>query len=211
MRKLLIFLFTVTLFTACNNNKDDRRAERERDDYRSRNKEEDDNNNDPGREDKWSSGDISAFNRDCEESMAEANLDREQLDQVCSCLLEKFQDRYSSYADLEENASEDEGEKAAIQLLLSAGEECLGNIRKTGDDDNNGGGGWTRSDQQQWMDDCESSIGSKMSKENRYDYCWCVMEKLERRYSNYDKMNREGTQQEGIDLGIECKGKLGLE
>ncbi|MGQ0739760.1 MAG: hypothetical protein ACT4OJ_11915 [Bacteroidota bacterium] len=206
MRKLIILSLAVSLFAACNNDKgkvsrDDRRSDRESDDYR--NRDEEDNTRDDRRDysAKWASGDVSRFNRECEQMMEDKGLTNDQMTEICSCLLGKFQDKYSSYSDLDKNSTEEEGE--------AAGRECMKGITKTTADDNSGG--WTRSDQQQWMDVCETSVGSSMGKEKKYEYCWCVMEKLEKRYENYDKMNRQGTEQEGIDLGKECLRKMGLQ
>jgi|GEM_PF-3516026 len=202
MRKLIILFLAVSLFAACNNdkgkiNRDDRRSGRESDDYR--NKDED--NKDSDSRDKWTASDIRTFNRECEKTLEDKDLTDDQMNTICSCLLGKFQDKYSSYDELDRKSTEEEGE--------AAGRECMSGITKTTEDKNSDG--WIRSDQEQWMDVCETSVGTKMAKEKRYDYCWCVLEKLEKRYDNYDKMNSRGTEQEGIELGKECLRKLGIQ
>ena len=206
MRKLIIFLLAINIFAACNNdkgkvNRDDRRTDRETDDYRNKDEDNSDNENNKDSREKWSAADVSTFNRECEKTLKGKDLTDDQKDEICSCLLGKFQDKYSSYDELDRKGTEEEGK--------AAGEACMTGITKTSDDDNTGS--WTRTDKQQWMDVCDQSVGSKMGKERRTEYCGCVLEQLEKRYSNYDVMNRTGTEQEGIDLGKECLRKMGLQ
>ncbi len=205
MRKLIIFFLAVSLFAACNNdkgkvNRDDRRSDRETDDYRNKDEDSKDNKDSDSR-DKWTAGDESTFNRECEKTLKGKDLTDDQMNSICSCLLGKFQDKYSSYDELERKSTEEEGK--------AAGEACMAGITKTSEDDNSGS--WSRSDKQQWMDVCDQSVGASMGKEKKTEYCSCVLEQLEKRYSSYDVMNTRGTEQEGLDLGKECLRKMGLQ
>ena len=209
MRKLIILLLAINIFAACNNDKgndrrDDRRSDRETDDYRDKDKDNKDMDKDKDNDsrDKWSAADVSTFNRECEKTLKGKDLTDDQKNEVCSCLLGKFQDKYSTYDELDRKGTEEEGK--------AAGEACMVGIGKSENTDKNSGGGWTRSDQQQWMDICDKSVGTKMGKEKKSEYCGCVLEQLEKRYTNYDVMNRTGTEQEGIDLGKECLRKMGI-
>jgi hypothetical protein len=114
MRKLIIFFLAVSLFAACNNdkgkvNRDDRRSDRETDDYRDK----DEDNKDSDSRDKWSSADVSTFNRECEKTLKGKDLTDDQKDEVCSCLLGKFQDKYSTYDELDRKGTEEEGKALA--------------------------------------------------------------------------------------------------
>jgi hypothetical protein len=46
------------------------------------------------------------------------------------------------------------------------------------------------------------------SDQAKQNYCDCIGEKLEKRYSNFNEMNTKGTQEEGMELGKQCSAAL---
>ena len=75
---------------------------------------------------------------------------------------------------------------------------------------NNGGGGgkWSAGDEAKWMNDCTPGLVGSMSEKIAGNYCKCILEKLEKKYANYDQMNARGTSEEGKAMGLECKGEI---
>lgn len=205
MRIFTLFLFAILMYS-CNNNKDnkrnDRKSDRESEDYRNNDRED----KAPAK-DKWSRADIADFNRDCEKNMSDIKeMTTRQMEDYCACLLEKFQDKYDSYDEMDKKSSYEEGKEV--------GDECKSAL--TGKKDYNSrsretSAGWTERGRQQWMDQCTESVGDNMSSRNKQEYCSCILEKLELRYDNFDDMNTRGTQEEGVELGQQCLRKMGLK
>jgi hypothetical protein len=193
----MLVIVLAGLFIACNNNKKDTRVEdrTEKEDI----KKED---TDRDRDSKWTSGDISDFNRECKKSLDGKGLSDKQMDEVCECLLEKFEGKYDTYAEMDRKGTYEEGKQA--------GEECMKSMTTVNKEDNTGN--WTETDKQRWMDLCDESVkNSSMTGDRKRNYCSCVLDKLMDRYANFDKMNMSGTTEEGIELGKLCVQEMGAQ
>ncbi len=84
---------------------------------------------------------------------------------------------------------------SAITFFIACNDNKTGGIM---------GGGWSASDKEKWMNDCTPGLVSSMSEDVAKKYCNCVLEQLEKKYSNYKEMNRKGSYEEGQALGKNC-------
>ena len=196
MKKWMLVLALTSLFIACKNEKKDAREvdRTEKDDTR-----KDDTDN---RSSKWTSGDVSDFNRECRKSLDGKGLSDKQMDEVCDCLLGKFEGKYDTYAEMDRKGTYEEGKQA--------GEECMKSMTTVSTEDNTGN--WSESDKKRWMDLCDESVkNSTMTGDRKRNYCICVLDKLMDRYANFDKMNMGGTTEEGIELGKQCVQEMGAQ
>ncbi len=203
MKKIFILLVSIGLFAAsCNNNKkgnDENKNNREKDDYsKNENGNKDDNKDDFKTTSNWSAADISSFNAQC---LTTVNNNEEVAKDFCPCLLEKFQAKYSSLAEMDRNGTEEEGKKA--------GEECMTAIKGI-DDNSHTASSWSVSDESQWMKACTTPLIKSLGEERATNYCSCVMDRLKELYSSYDEANTKGTKQMGEELGKKCLKELGL-
>ena len=221
MKKTLILLLAVGLFVACNNNKDKgmngNKNTTQGDDYRNGNGNTGDNNNGNNNNNtnntnsnngSWSSADVSSFNAQC---LTAVKNDRELARTFCPCLLEKFQNKYSSLAEMDKNSTEAEGTKAATQCKeeLGIGDNNNGNTNVNGND--NGGAGWTREQEGQWINACETQeLVEKMGQKNADTYCTCMMDKLKQQFSSFDEANTKGTYDLGVRIGKVCLREMGI-
>jgi hypothetical protein len=65
-----------------------------------------------------------------------------------------------------------------------------------------GGGGWTTQDRNEFMNPCLQGGQTK-------EICSCVLQKLEKKYSNLNEANAKGGAQAGRDLALECMNGRG--
>jgi len=85
-----------------------------------------------------------------------------------------------------------------------------GNKRRDEDDDN--GRGWSSADKRQWMNLCTSNRDIESLGETKAtNYCECILDKMEKRFSSLQKADAEGGQQLGEQLGEECARELGYK
>ncbi|MEK7225421.1 MAG: hypothetical protein AAB221_07040, partial [Bacteroidota bacterium] len=129
MKKILVLLMAFVA-VSCNNNKNAKNTNnRDKDDYgKNDNRNTDDNNNnkdDFSPKNNWSGSDVKAFNDEC---LKTVNYNKEVASSFCPCLLEKFQNKYASLAEMDIKGTEEEGK--------SAGDECMLLIKGNGDNNN---------------------------------------------------------------------------
>src|SRR4051812_4462047 len=67
--------------------------------------------------------------------------------------------------------------------------------------------GWSRSDEDQFMGDCERTARKNVSAERPNEYCDCMMKKIEKVYSTLDDANRKMTEADMQPLADDCNGK----
>ncbi len=79
------------------------------------------------------------------------------------------------------------------------------------DDDDSRSGEWSSSDKSQWMKVCRDPLVESMGDTRATDYCECVMGKISKKYSTFQKANTQGTEQEGEEMGRECIKELGYQ
>jgi hypothetical protein len=85
------------------------------------------------------------------------------------------------------------------------------NGNKNRDDDNNNGGGWSSKDKRSWMKMCADPLKDNMGDDRATNYCECVLEKIQDKYSSFQKANTQGTEEEGMEMGKECIRELGYQ
>lgn len=177
MKKLLILLMVLGFFVAaCNNNKTGKNQNsnnREKDDYgKNDNRNNDENNSnrdDVNQKSSWSGSDIKSFNAEC---LTALNNDEEVARIVCPCLLEKFQNKYSSLAEMDKNTTETEGEKLASQ--------CKNEITINSDNNTNVAGGWPQSERDGFITNCvREAMAKGNSRTVAQNYCDCMLNKME--------------------------------
>jgi len=180
----MLLLSLCVLLSACNNDKGENNTNnnREKDDYGNRddNSRDDNNNN----RNKWSAKDVRSFNNDCNREMGD-KLDEDQLKPFCSCLLDKMQDKFSTYAAFNEDGTENDGVTVAKRCMAELG-------INTGN--NTTGSEWTKRDEDRFMDDCESEARKNVPAARANRYCDCMLQKSKRLFSSYLEADRGLTQ-----------------
>ena len=184
MKKVLIFLMALSLFTACNNDKGklDKKADyREKDDYGNADREKDKNSKDDEyKSDGWSKSDKKAFNEKCLSSLKD---DEEKAKKFCPCLFEKVSKKYASMQEMDERSSEAEGKSLATQCVEDMGGNT-GN-EETDTDKSDYAGGWTRSDENKFVDECVGTASKNVGETRANQYCDCMLDKIKKMYSSY--------------------------
>ena len=138
--------------------------------------------------------------------------------QYCSCVLDKIEKKYPTYAEANRHGTEAEGRQFGMECKdgnTNVNNNDQGDNYKKDDNNNNNRdnsnyeGGWSTSDKDSWVRQCLQSIQDQNFPEQaKRNYCDCVGEKLEQRYSNFSEMNRRGTYEEGKELGSQCASAL---
>lgn len=184
MKQLIIFLFSITFITACNNNKNPRLRNDNGglggggDDTRSN----------------WTSKDRNKWMDECEGEIP----GNPQSKQICSCVLDKLEKKYSDLDDANKKSSKDE-----VTVMTRA---CVAGGGGGGDEDNNGfgrkkkiegneeedgGRGWTNSQRQKFIDDCAGSAKQSLGAAGANSYCECMQNKIEKKYNlSFDQANK---------------------
>ena len=85
------------------------------------------------------------------------------------------------------------------------------NGNKDRDNDNNNSGSWSSADKRSWMKMCADPLKENMGDDRATDYCECVLEKIQDKYSSFQKANTQGTEEEGMEMGKECIRELGYQ
>lgn len=164
-----------TLFVfACNNDKGKNNMNtnnRERDDYR-----KNEGNNDDNINTIWSARDVSSFNQQCQQTIADKNLSESQMNQFCSCLLDKMQAKFSSLSEMDQKGTEEDGRVS--------GEQCMKGITGNTNTDNNTSN-WSRTDENRFMSDCEGTARQNVGAQRANEYCDCMLQKVKRIFSSY--------------------------
>jgi hypothetical protein len=201
MKKVLIFLMALSLFTACNNDKGklDKKADyREKDDYgtnddqsNEKSRKDDDNNSDENTSsDGWTRSDENKFVAECADE-ATKNVGETRANQYCDCMLKKIKKMYSSYN--EANLKLGRLSKEQIDRLAA---DCNNNNEdnnnsrvEDNDKSNNGGNGWPEVEIKEFVTNCVKEAKKKgMEYLDAQSYCDCMQYKLEKLYPNvYDK------------------------
>lgn len=179
-----MFLLAAGIFASCNNNKDKQTGgffNRDKDDYRN-NTGNNDNKNDNK---SWSAADVGTFNQQCRDAMSKKGLTDDQLNQVCSCVLEKMEKKYSNMAELDAKGTEEEGREA--------GQACMTLVTNTtgnNNTNNNNSNVWSSTDEQRFLDDCEGSAKQHVSAERAHQYCDCMLQKSKTKWSSYTEADQ---------------------
>jgi hypothetical protein len=201
MKQLLIFLFAITFFTACNNNKNPRLRNENGglgggDDTRSN----------------WTSKDRNKALSECEDQIP----GNPQAKQICSCLLEKVEKKYPDPEDVDKKSSKEEIADMTRGCLAGGGggdedDNGLGRKKKIeGNEDNGGGFGWSKTDKNTFLGQCQDGLTQKGYNTGKaQQLCSCVLEKLEKRYSSLDEGNEKGGNAAGAKAMQECLGDEG--
>jgi len=177
MKKILVLLMSLVFFVAaCNNKKTGKNQNvnnRDKDDYGkndNRNTDENNNNKDEfNQSNSWSNSDIRSFNEQC---LTTVNNNEEIAKSFCPCLLEKFQNKYSSLAEMDRKASEEEGKSVA--------EECMALIKGNNDNNTNVSRGWPQSEKDAFISNCVTNAMAKGNGRSlAQNYCDCMLNKME--------------------------------
>jgi len=83
--------------------------------------------------------------------------------------------------------------------------------RDEDDDLGNNSGSWSSSDKRQWMKVCSDQVVENMGKTRATNYCECVLQKIQEKYSTFREANTQGTEEEGMEMGGECIRELGYQ
>lgn len=211
MKKLLIFLMASALFIACNNDKGSgKKADyRDKDDYsntddkdkdekttddddkQGKDKSEKNDDDNDVTSDSWSESDNSKFTAECMTGFGNQQAIGKQ---VCPCALEKFQKKYTSYAEVQAKSSEAEGNRIGKQCA----EELNINISSNKDNnttDNNqedySNGGWSSSEVKKFVGDCmRTAQAGGMEELDAQSYCDCMQDKLSKIYPSFKEANK---------------------
>lgn len=76
------------------------------------------------------------------------------------------------------------------------------------DRDDYSSSGWSNSDKKQWMKVCVDPLVESLGESKAENYCSCVLDKIQEKYSNFDKANTMGSEEEGVELGKACMSEL---
>ncbi len=179
----------VFLTTSCNNDKgktETTKDTREKDDYRDSKENGKDKEEDNTAKTDWSASDVRTFNSDCRREMA-GKISEDQLDQFCACLLDKFDNTYTSLSQFNKESTEEDGSTAAQQCMTQMN---IGN----GNNNTNTNKGWTASEEKRFMDECEGSARPNVGAARANEYCDCMLQKTKRVFSSYAEADRGLTQ-----------------
>lgn len=126
MKRMLFLFLAIGLFASCNNTakgltekedrKTDKRDKEDRNDDEDRNRDDEDN-----RGGSWSKKDRTKFLNDCEGGFDGQGYSTSQAKQICDCVLEKLESRYSSLREADEKGGEAAGQKAAMACMGGGG------------------------------------------------------------------------------------------
>ena len=72
--------------------------------------------------------------------------------------------------------------------------------------DRNTNYGWARNEEDQFMNNCESTARKNVTPERAKEYCDCMLKKIKKIYNSPDEANRKMTQAEMQPLADECNG-----
>jgi len=131
--------------------------------------------------------------------------------EYCSCVLGKIEKKYKTNAEADRNGTTEEGRQMGLECI---GESSKNNLNKPGDNANvennsNSNAGWSESDRDSWAKQCSESLSKqKWGETAKKNYCDCVRDKLEKKYSSFQEMNTKGTYEDGVDFGKQCSGAL---
>ena len=83
--------------------------------------------------------------------------------------------------------------------------------RNNNRDDDDNRGSWSSADKRSWMRMCADPLKENMGEDRATTYCECVLEKIQEKYSTFQKANTQGTEAEGREMGQECITELGYQ
>jgi hypothetical protein len=214
MKKLFILFIAAGLLTACKNNpfarNDDNTKTRDKDDRNTRDDKEDKddrkNTNDRNKDDdrytkdgnddytskedskgQWTTKDRNKWLDECTDEMSS----NPQAKRICSCVLEKAEQKYTDVRDAE-RASEEDGKKLFRQCMtdINGGDENIDDKykdRNNVDDlykDNNRNT-WTDQQRQQYIKECSATArpAHGFTEQQANSFCDCMTRKVEQKYS----------------------------
>lgn len=160
----------------------------------------------------WTSAQTNEFISSCTQSAVGQGMGQEQAKSYCSCMAQKLAVKFPNAADTKKITNETMQTPEMVAMVQG----CLGgnvnnnntnnppnpfgNINGNNNNNNNNnrmGGAWTKEDEDKWMNTCAQG-GSQR------DLCFCVLQKLEKKYANYQEADRMGSQEEGRQMAQEC-------
>ena len=70
--------------------------------------------------------------------------------------------------------------------------------------------GWTESQKDQTKKGCLDGLAGKVDKDFASQYCSCMLDKVIKKYPNYEDLDKKGTEAEGKEIGLSCITELKL-
>lgn len=70
-------------------------------------------------------------------------------------------------------------------------------------DEDYSSGGWSSSEKRQWSKMCVDPLVESLGETKAEKYCDCVLDKIMEKYPSFEKMNRLGSEEAGMELGKE--------
>ena len=225
MKKLFILFLATTLFAACNNDnpfgKKDANADKTGKEEKSDGEKKtgglfgggksDDNSN-------WTSKQRNDWMDKCLDEFS----DNPQARKICSCVLDKIEQKYPDAKDAEES-TEEEGQQiisACMKGLNSKDgyDDADDNTTRTDRDDAAGGqninrNSWTDLQRQTFIQGCATTAQQQQgfTAQQANSYCDCMTRKVEKKYS-FEQAARLRTEdlqtQEWIDAAADCRARI---
>lgn len=90
----------------------------------------------------------------------------------------------------------------------NSGENNNGNNNNGNNSSFNNGGSWSSSDVRSFNAECLKQLNGNEEVANKF--CPCFLEKLQTKYSSFDDMNKNSTEEEGTRYATQCKQELGM-
>lgn len=157
---------------------------------------------------KWSQADEQQWMQVC--TGQANNMDAATSKNYCSCMMEKLEQKYTSYADMNQKGTYEDG--------VTLGKACLQSINRGGNVNNNngnGGGGlgggnnngaaWSANDEQKFMGTCiQNATNAGADQQTATAHCNCTLKKIQAKYSSYDEANTKMTTQQVTAMEQEC-------
>jgi hypothetical protein len=164
----------------------------------------------------WSVAERNDFINTCTQAAA-VNMGQAKAKSYCTCMQQKLEAKYPNSQNANKalnapGAMQTPEMTAMVQGCLNDGNVntnnnntgggILGGVNNNNNNNNMGGtGAWSKEDEDKWMNICATNP-------NNRELCSCVLQKLEKKYASYDEMNTKGTQEEGQQLGLQCKEEM---
>lgn len=180
MKKLLIIVCIIALFTNCNNT---------------------------AGSGGWSSQERQKGLKLCMDEV-EGKIDNATGKKYCNCVLEKAMRKYKTY-DEAQAAPDEEGvelAQACANVLQGGGGDDPGDEPKKGKGGGLfGGGGWSKSDKNNFLTPCTNSmVNQGYSAPQAKQLCDCALGKLEKKYTSLAEADKKGGEQAGAATMQEC-------
>jgi hypothetical protein len=168
----------------------------------------------------WSAPDRQRGLKECMNEV-EGKVDEAVAKKYCGCVLDKAMKKYATYAEAEKGTEAEGTElaKACLGVVQGNGEVNEDNGKGGGifgggskEIEGGGGRGWSKSDKNGFLEPCESSLTQNgYSGAQSRQLCNCILQKLEKKYTNLQDANDRGGEAAGAQLRQECEGGGGTD